>query len=167
MLNKNGHIKVATRMRSFGMRIIGYDPIVSPQDAEQNNIEFKQLDDLWPLADYITIHVPLLAETKNLVNSDVMTNKCKRGFRIVNCARGGIIDEAALLEALKSGHCAGAGLDVFVDEPTKNLELVQHPLVVCTPHLGASSVEAQNRVAVDIAEQIVKFVKKGVLEGGV
>lgn len=153
-------------MRAFGMRIIGYDPIVSAQEAEQNQIEFKQLDDLWPLADYITIHVPLMAETKNLINTAVM-GKCKRGFRVVNCARGGIIDEAALVEALKSGQCAGAGLDVFADEPTKNLELVQHPLVVCTPHLGASSIEAQNRVAVDIAEQIVKYIKKGQLDGGV
>lgn len=158
--------EVAHRMRSFGMRIIGYDPIVTPQEAEKNQIEFKQLDDLWPLADYISIHVPLMPETKNLVDAGVIS-KCKRGFRLVNCARGGIVDEAALLEALKSGQCAGAGLDVFVDEPTKNLELVQHPLVVCTPHLGASSVEAQNRVAVDIAEQIVKYVKTGLLEGGV
>lgn len=154
-------------MRSFGMRIIGYDPIVSPQDAEKNQIEFKQLDDLWPLADYITIHVPLLPETKNLVNAEVMNKKCKRGFRLVNCARGGLVDESDLLDALKSGQCAGAGLDVFLDEPTKNLELVQHPLVVCTPHLGASTKEAQNRVALDIAEQIVKYVKKGQLEGGV
>lgn len=153
-------------MRSFGMRIIGYDPIVSPQDAEKNQIEFKQLNDLWPVADYITIHVPLLPETKNLVNADVMA-KCKRGFRLVNCARGGLVDETDLLEALKSGQCAGAGLDVFLDEPTQSWELIKHPNVVCTPHLGASTTEAQNRVAVDIAEQIVKYVKKGQLEGGV
>lgn len=153
-------------MRSFGMRIVGYDPIVAPEVAEKNQIEFKQLDDLWPMADYITIHVPLMLETRNLIDAAVM-NKCKRGFRLVNCARGGIVDEAALLDSLRSGHCGGAGLDVFDEEPTKNLELVKHPSVVCTPHLGASSVEAQNRVAVDIAEQIVKYVYKGILEGAV
>lgn len=158
--------EVGHRMRAFGMNLIGYDPIVSPVEAAQNHIVFKQLEEIWPLADYITIHVPLLAETKNLFNASVL-GKCKRGFKIVNCARGGIIDEAALLESLLSGHCGGAGLDVYSEEPTKNLDLIKHPNVICTPHLGASSVEAQNRVAVDIAEQIVKFVKNGNLEGGV
>lgn len=104
--------EVGVRMRAFGMKTIGYDPIVSAADAAANNIEFKQLDEIWPLADYITIHVPLLPETKNLFNSDVFA-KCKKGFRIINCARGGIVDEAALVDALKSGQCAGAGLDVF------------------------------------------------------
>lgn len=153
-------------MRAFGMHVIGYDPIVSAEEAKANNIEFKTLEEIWPVADYISIHVPLMPETKNLVDSGVLT-KCKKGFRLVNCARGGIVDEVALLEALKSGQCAGAGLDVFAEEPTKSLDLVKHPNVVCTPHLGASSVEAQNRVAIDIADQIVKFVSKGQLEGGV
>ncbi|CAF0767982.1 unnamed protein product [Brachionus calyciflorus] len=158
--------EVASRMRAFGMRIIGYDPLVKPEDAAQWNIEAMSLEQIWPLADYITIHVPLLPETKNLLNTEVMS-KCKKGFRLVNCARGGIVEENDLLQALNSGQCAGAALDVFAEEPTKNLDLVKHNSVICTPHLGASSIEAQNRVALDIAEQIVKFVKHGKLEGGV
>ena len=158
--------EVAGRMRSFGMRIVGYDPIVTAEQARAFNIEFLSLEQIWPVADFITIHVPLLPETKNLINSRVMA-QCKQGFKVINCARGGIIDEADLLEALRSGQCGGAGLDVFAEEPTKNFDLVGHANVLCTPHLGASTVEAQNRVAIDIAEQIVKFVKHGKLEGGV
>ncbi len=158
--------EVASRMRAFGMRIVGYDPIVTAEQAASFDIEFLSLEQIWPVADYITIHVPLLAETRNLINRHVIA-QCKRGFRVVNCARGGIIDEADLLEALQSGQCAGAGLDVFAEEPTQNFDLINHPNVLCTPHLGASTTEAQNRVALDIAEQIVKFVKHGRLEGGV
>lgn len=158
--------EVASRMRAFGMRIVGYDPIVTAEQAASYDIEFLTLEQIWPVADYITIHVPLLPETRNLINRDVIS-RCRRGFRVINCARGGIIDEAALLEALQSGQCAGAGLDVYAEEPTKNFDLVNHPNVLCTPHLGASTVEAQNRVAIDIAEQIVKFVKDNRLEGGV
>lgn len=158
--------EVASRMRSFGMRTVGYDPIVSAEEAAKHNIEFFQLNEIWPLADYITIHVPLLDETKNLFNSQVLS-QCKKGFKLINCARGGIVDERALLDSLNNGHCGGAGLDVFEEEPPKNLELVRHANVISTPHLGASSVEAQNRVAIDIADQIVKYVKQGKLEGGV
>lgn len=158
--------EVATRMRAFGMRIIGYDPIVKAEDAAEWNIELMSLDQIWPEADYITIHVPFMPETKNLINANVMS-KCKRGFRLINCARGGIIEENDLVQSLNSGQCAGAALDVFAEEPTKNFDLVRHNSVICTPHLGASSIEAQNRVAVDIADQIVKFVKFGKLEGGV
>lgn len=106
--------EVANRMRAFGMNIIGYDPIVSAEDAAKANIEFKSLEEIWPVSDYISIHVPLLKETENLINTEVI-NKCKKGFRVVNCARGGIIDEDALLVALNNGQCAGAGLDVFKD----------------------------------------------------
>jgi len=158
--------EVAVRMRSFGMNIIGYDPMVQPDDAKNFNIEFMPLDNIWPSADYISIHVPLMKETKNLINGQVF-GKCKKGFKLINCARGGIIDEAALLEALNNGNCGGAALDVFEEEPPKNLDLVRHAKLICTPHIGASTGEAQNRVAVDIAEQIVKLVKLGKLEGGV
>jgi len=158
--------EVATRMRAFGMNIIGYDPIITAQQAAGFNVEFRTLEQIWPDADYISVHVPLLKETENLINADVL-NRCKKGVRIINCARGGIVDEDALLASLKNGHCAGAGLDVFRDEPTKNFDLINHPNVVCTPHLGASTSEAQNRVAIDIADQIVKFVREGKLEGGV
>ena len=104
--------EVASRMRAFGMKTIGYDPFVSAEDAAKSNIEFMSLEQIWPVADYISIHVPLLKETTHLFNADVLS-KCKKGFRLVNCARGGIIDEDALLESLNNGHCGGAGLDVF------------------------------------------------------
>lgn len=158
--------EVATRMRSFGMEIIGYDPMISPADAEKNNIKFMELNDLWPVADYITIHVPMMESTKNLCNKDVFA-KCKKGFKLINCARGGIVNEADLLAALNDERCGGAALDVFEQEPPKCTDLISHPKFICTPHLGASSVEAQNRVATDIAEQIVKFVKLNELSGGV
>lgn len=158
--------EVANRMRAFGMRVIGYDPIITAEQAASFNVEFKSLADLWPLADYISVHVPLMPETENLIDEKVLA-QCKKGVRIINCARGGIVDENALLLALNDGHCAGAGLDVFKDEPTKFFDLINHRNVVCTPHLGASTTEAQNRVALDIADQIVKFVREGKLEGGV
>lgn len=158
--------EVATRMNAFGMKCIGYDPILSIDEAAKFNVTLMSLNDIWPKADYITIHVPLMPQTQNFINADVMS-KCKQGFKIINCARGGIIDEDALLESLRSGKCAGAGLDVFAEEPPKDLELVQHSNVICTPHLGASSKEAQNRVAIDLANQIVNYVINGNLEGGV
>lgn len=158
--------EVASRMRSFGMEIIGYDPMVSAADAEKFGIKFMELNDLWPVADYITIHVPLMDSTKNLMNNEVF-NKCKKGFKLINCARGGIVEETDLLNALNDERCSGAALDVFEQEPPKCTDLISHPKFICTPHLGASSVEAQNRVASDIAEQIVKFVKTNELIGGV
>lgn len=158
--------EVASRMRAFGMKIIGYDPMMTASQAAEFNIEYHELKDLWPIADYITIHVPLMDETRNLINAQVLS-QCKKGFRIVNCARGGIIEENDLLKSLESGHCAGAAIDTFADEPTKNFALVHHPNLIGLPHLGASTVEAQARVATDIAEQIVKFVKNNKVEGAV
>lgn len=149
--------EVASRMQAFGMKTIGFDPMVSAEEAALFNVEKRDLDQIWPDADYITIHTPLIPQTRNLINSEVLS-KCKRGVRVVNVARGGIVDEAALLEALKDGRCGGAALDVFTEEPPKNpttLELIRHPRVVCTPHLGASTDEAQTRVAVEIAEQFI------------
>jgi len=158
--------EVAVRMNAFGMEIFGYDPMLTAEQVAPFNIKFKSLEEIWPIADYISIHVPLMPETTNLVNAEVLA-KCKTGVRVVNCARGGIVEENDLLEALKSGKCAGAGLDVFAEEPCTNFELVKHANVICTPHLGASSKEAQNRVAVDLANQISKYVRQNVLEGGV
>lgn len=147
--------EVATRMQSFGMTTIGYDPIIPASAAAEFDVEWLELKDIWPRADYITVHTPLIPQTKNLLNDDVFA-KCKKGVKIVNCARGGIIDEAALLRALDKGQCSGAGLDVFVEEPPPADDPIRrHPLVTCTPHLGASTVEAQNRVAEEIAQQIV------------
>lgn len=147
--------EVATRMQSFGMTTIGYDPIIPGSVSAEFNVEWLELKDIWPRADYITVHTPLIPQTKNLLNDEVFA-ACKKGVKIINCARGGIIDEAALIRALNSGQCSGAGLDVFVQEPPPADDpLRSHPLVTCTPHLGASTVEAQNRVAEEIAQQFV------------
>merc|ERR1719354_1173352 len=108
--------EVASRMQSFGMTTIGFDPMVTKENAAQDNIEWLSLDEIWPRADYVTVHTPLIPQTRGLLNKASFA-KCKKGVRVVNCARGGIIDEADLLEALTSGQCGGAGLDVFVGEP--------------------------------------------------
>ncbi len=145
--------EVAVRCQAFGMRVIGYDPVLSADVASKLNIELVSLEQLFRRSDFITVHTPLTKETKGLLNDDTLA-KCKRGVRLVNCARGGIIDEQALLRALQSGHVAGAALDVFEEEPPKNTALLQHPRVVVTPHLGASTEEAQEKVAIQIAHQI-------------
>uniref|UniRef100_A0AC34QD24 D-isomer specific 2-hydroxyacid dehydrogenase NAD-binding domain-containing protein n=1 Tax=Panagrolaimus sp. JU765 TaxID=591449 RepID=A0AC34QD24_9BILA len=143
-------------MQAFGMKIIGFDPIVTAEEAAKRNISLKQLDEIWPLADYITVHVPLIPQTKDLLGKETFA-KCKTGVRIVNVARGGIINEQDLVEALDSGKVAGAAVDVFVEEPPTYRALVDHPKVVCTPHLGASTIQAQQRVAVEIAENIISL----------
>ncbi|XP_063705319.1 D-3-phosphoglycerate dehydrogenase [Culicoides brevitarsis] len=149
--------EVALRLRAFGMRVIGYDPITSEADAKAAGIEKMELEQIWPLADYITVHTPLIPSTRGLVGTESL-KKCKKGVKVVNVARGGIVDEKALFEALESGQCAGAALDVFTEEPPKSEflhQLIKHPKVVATPHLGASTKEAQIRVAVEIAEQFI------------
>jgi len=148
--------EVALRMQSYGMKTIGYDPLVSAEEAATFNVDYMVLEKLWPLADFITVHVPLIPPTKGMINAKVFAI-CKTGVKVINVARGGIIDEKDLLEALNDGRCGGAGLDVFVTEPPKDVsfDLVKHPKVLATPHLGASTTEAQLRVAQEIAEQIV------------
>lgn len=158
--------EVATRMQSFGMRTIGYDPITPPEITATWGVEQMSLEQLWPQCDYITVHTPLMPSTTGLLN-DASFAKCKKGVKVVNCARGGIIDEAALLRAVESGQCGGAGLDVFVEEPPKNRSLVNHPNVISCPHLGASTKEAQARCGQDIALQIVDMVKGKGLVGAV
>jgi phosphoserine aminotransferase len=140
---------------AFGMRVIGFDPVLSAESAEKAGIEPVSLDAIWSRSDFISLHTPLTPDTRNLVNESTLA-KCKAGVRIVNCARGGIINEVDLLEAVKSGHVAGAALDVFRSEPPppESMELAQHPNIICTPHVGASTKEAQLAVAVDIARQI-------------
>ena len=147
--------EVARWCQALGMKTIGYDPVISDAAARDANIEPVPLDTLWAQADYITVHTPLTADTKKLINAKTLS-KCKQGVRIVNCARGGIIDEAALLEALKSGQVAGASLDVLEEEPPSAAaaELIKHPNLLLTPHLGASTTDAQLRVAHDIAVQM-------------
>ncbi|XP_020287399.1 uncharacterized protein LOC109856485 [Pseudomyrmex gracilis] len=154
--------EVAHRMKSFGMNIVAFDPILKPEVADQLDVTKMSLDEIWPVADYITVHTPLIPQTRNLINATTLA-KCKKGVCIINVARGGIVDEEALLNSLKSGHCGGAALDVFVEEPPKNpitLELIKHPKVIATPHLGASTAEAQQRVAVEIAQQFLALSGK-------
>uniref|UniRef100_A0A672JW68 phosphoglycerate dehydrogenase n=1 Tax=Sinocyclocheilus grahami TaxID=75366 RepID=A0A672JW68_SINGR len=158
--------EVATRMQSFGMKTIGYDPITPPEVSASWGVEQMSLEELWPQCDYITVHTPLMPSTTGLLN-DTSFAKCKKGVKVVNCARGGIIDEAALLRALESGQCGGAGLDVFVEEPPKNRALVNHPNVISCPHLGASTKEAQARCGKEIALQIVDMATGKALVGAV
>lgn len=153
--------EVALRMQAFGMKVIGFDPMVSREDAAKLNITSLGLDAIWPQADYITVHTPLIPQTRNLIGAESL-RKCKKGVRIINVARGGIVDEVALLDSLKCGQCGGAALDVFCEEPPKSaqtLELIRHPKVIVTPHLGASTDEAQIRVAVEIAEQFIALAE--------
>ncbi|KAM3607261.1 uncharacterized protein V6R79_004489 [Siganus canaliculatus] len=158
--------EVASRMQSFGMRTIGYDPITPPEVSASWGVEQMPLEQLWPQCDYITVHTPLMPSTVGLLNDESFA-KCKKGVKVVNCARGGIIDEASLLRALESGQCGGAGLDVFVEEPPKDRSLVDHPNVISCPHLGASTKEAQARCGEDIAVQIVDMVQGKKLVGAV
>jgi len=146
---------VANCARTLGMTVIGYDPVMATDEMTELGIAKVDLEGIWKRADFITLHTPLTPETTNLLNDDTLA-LCKPGVRIVNCARGGIVDEAALLRALDSGKVAGAALDVYSSEPPKdNLKpLIQHPRLVCTPHLGASTEEAQINVARDIAQQM-------------
>eukprot|EP00596_Hydrurales_sp_CCMP1899_P002228 CAMPEP_0119039938 /NCGR_PEP_ID=MMETSP1177-20130426/9717_1 /TAXON_ID=2985 /ORGANISM="Ochromonas sp, Strain CCMP1899" /LENGTH=514 /DNA_ID=CAMNT_0007004491 /DNA_START=290 /DNA_END=1834 /DNA_ORIENTATION=- len=146
---------VASCAQTMGMHVIGYDPVMTPDQFQEVGIERADLEDIWAKSDFITVHTPLTPETSNLIG-DATLAKCKEGVRIVNCARGGIVDEAALLRGLQSGKVAGAALDVFTSEPPKEhlRTLIAHPNLVCTPHLGASTDEAQVNVARDIAVQM-------------
>ncbi|KNC81328.1 phosphoglycerate dehydrogenase [Sphaeroforma arctica JP610] len=162
--------EVAKRMQAFDVKTIGYDPIMPKNVAAKFNIEAMDLDAVFAQSDFLTIHTPLTPQTKGLLGEDAF-KKCKKGFRVVNCARGGIIDEEALLIALNDGVCAGAALDVFQEEPPMDSpissKLIAHPLVIATPHLGASTKDAQVKVAVEIAESIVRATRGGALVGAV
>jgi D-3-phosphoglycerate dehydrogenase len=145
--------EVAVRCRGLGMSVIGSDPVLGSEIAARMGIELVTTDELFRRADFITVHTPLSDETRGLLNRESLA-RCKRGVRIINCARGGIVDEAALLEALESGHVEGAALDVFEVEPPADSPLVRHERVVVTPHLAASTGEAQEKVALQIARQV-------------
>ncbi|MDD8016978.1 MAG: phosphoglycerate dehydrogenase [Bacteroidota bacterium] len=164
-LGKIGH-EVALRAQAFGMTTIGYDPVLSADVAAKINVELVSLDEIYRRSDFITVHTPLNNETRGLLN-DATIAKCKKGVRLLNCARGGIIDEAALLRALDSGHVAGAAIDVYSEEPPKDYTLAKHPKVVATPHLGASTEEAQEKVAIQIAHQIADALKDRGIVGAV
>ena len=145
---------VAARAKAFEMKILAYDPLVSAEEIKKRGGEPVSLDELLTAADMITMHMPLTADSRNLLNAEALA-KTKAGVYIVCAARGGVIDEEALLAALNSGHVAGAALDVFANEPPGTTELVAHPHVIDSPHIGAQTVEAQARAANDIAEEIL------------
>jgi D-3-phosphoglycerate dehydrogenase len=151
---------VADRAIGLRMKVIAYDPFLTPERAQTLGIEKVELEDLLARADFITLHTPLIDATRNILNAETLA-KTKKGVRIVNCARGGLIDEAALYDALKSGQVAGAALDVFLVEPAENNPLFDLPNVICTPHLGASTTEAQENVALQVAEQISAYLMTG------
>ena len=146
------------------MKILAYDPFLSNEKALEMGVEkIEGLEDLLPKADFITLHVPLTDMTKNILSRENL-KKTKKGVRIINCARGGLVDESALADFLKSGHVAGAALDVFEEEPANSNPLFNLPNVVCTPHLGAATIEAQENVALQVAEQMSNYLLEGAVE---
>ena len=151
---------VADRALGLRMKVIAYDPFLSPERAVELGIEKVELDALLARADFITLHTPLTDQTRNILSAENLA-KTKQGVRIINCARGGLIDEAALKAALDSGHVAGAALDVFVEEPAKHSPMFGTANFVCTPHLGASTDEAQVNVAIQVAEQLSDYLVNG------
>ena len=151
---------VCERALGLKMKVVAYDPCLSEERAEKLGVQKVELDDLLARADFITLHVPKTEQTSNILNAEAIA-KMKPGVRVVNCARGGLVDEAALAEALKSGHVAGAAFDVFEVEPATDSPLFNLPNVVCTPHLGAATTEAQENVAVQVAEQMSDYLLTG------
>ena len=151
---------VADRAHGLKMKVVAYDPFLSPERAVELGVEKAELDELLARADFITLHTPLTDQTRGILSRDALA-KTKPGVRIVNCARGGLIDEEALKEALDSGHVTGAALDVFSEEPAKDNPLFGTRGLICTPHLGASTNEAQVNVAIQVAEQMADYLLLG------
>jgi len=151
---------VASRALGLKMKVVAYDPFLTPERAVEMGVEKVDLDQLLARADFITLHTPLTDQTRNILSAENLA-KTKKGVRIINCARGGLIDEAALKAALDSGQVAGAALDVFQTEPAKESPLFGTPNFICTPHLGASTNEAQVNVALQVAEQMADFLVNG------
>jgi D-3-phosphoglycerate dehydrogenase len=159
--------EVASRAQAFGMKVFAYDPYLSATRAKALNVEMATLDEIYAQADFITVHMPMTDETRGMINAQAMA-KMKRGVRLLNCARGGIIVEADLIEAIKSGQVAGAALDVYEAEPLAK----DHPLrslsqVIMTPHLGASTDEAQENVGIEVAEAISDYLLHGAVRNAV
>ncbi|MFV1874290.1 phosphoglycerate dehydrogenase [Nioella sp.] len=154
---------VCDRARGLKMKVIAYDPFLSEEKADKMGVEKVELDELLKRADFITLHVPLTDQTRNILSAENLA-KTKKGVRIINCARGGLVDETALAELLKSGHVAGAAFDVFAEEPATENPLFNLPNVVCTPHLGAATTEAQENVALQVAEQMADYLLTGAVQ---
>ena len=151
---------VADRAQGLKMKVIACDPFLTPEHARRTGVEKVELDELLAAADFISLHTPLTGQTRNILSADAL-NRTKKGVRIVNCARGGLVDELALAAALANGHVAGAALDVFENEPARENPLFGMENVVATPHLGASTTEAQEKVALQVAEQMADFLVNG------
>jgi len=157
---------VINRALGLHMRVIAYDPFLSPERAADIGVHKVELDELFKRADFITLHTPLTDKTRNIVDAGALA-KTKKGVRIINCARGGLVDEAALRAALDSRQVAGAAFDVFSEEPASANPLFGHPNVVCTPHLGAATTEAQENVALQVAEQMSDYLLQGAISNAV
>src|SRR5262245_49137892 len=156
--------EVARKCQAMGMKVLAYDPFINPDTPLSSGLVLVSLDEIWEKADFISFHVPLSDETRNLVNKRTI-QRMKDGVRLINCARGGIIDEADLLDGLKSGKVAGAALDVFEKEPNPTSPLLKEENFIATPHLGASTVEAQRKVSEDICRQVSDFLLKRAVLG--
>ncbi|HZC22822.1 MAG TPA: phosphoglycerate dehydrogenase, partial [Candidatus Binatia bacterium] len=159
-------MEVARRARAFGMELVGHDPFVSVSVAKEQGIRLATLDEVYAGADYITLHVGLTPQTTGMINEATIA-KMKQGVRLVNCARGELVNEADLARALQQGHVAAAAIDVFAEEPPKNSPLLALPNVVLTPHVGGSTAEAQEAVGVQIAQQVKEYLKHGVIQNAV
>ena len=157
---------VADRAVGLKMKVVAFDPFLSPERAVELGVEKVDLDDLLRRSDFITLHTPLTEKTRNVIDATALT-KTRKGVRIINCARGGLVDERALAAALKSGHVGGAAFDVFEVEPAKESVLFGLPNVICTPHLGAATNEAQENVALQVAEQMSDYLLKGAISNAV
>ena len=157
---------VARRGIGLGMRVIAFDPFLGAERAKELGVEKVELKDLFARADVITLHTPLTDKTRNIIGADALATM-KDGVRIINCARGGLIDEAALAEAIRDGRVAGAGIDVFETEPATDSPLFGLEGVVCTPHLGASTTEAQENVAIQVAEQMSDYLVRGAVSNAI
>ncbi len=158
---------VAKVAKGFGMKIFAFDPFVSPEQAKDFGFELGSLDEVFANADFLTIHTPVTDETRNIIGRDAF-GKMKKGVRVINCARGGLVDETALLEAIENGTVAAAALDVFSSEPLDaNSPLLKNDKIITTPHLGASTTEAQEGVALTVAEQMRDFLLSGELRNAV
>jgi D-3-phosphoglycerate dehydrogenase len=157
---------VADRALGLKMRVIAFDPFLSEKRAVEIGVEKVELDDLIARADFITLHTPLTEQTRNIISREAIA-RMKKGARLINCARGGLVDEAALAEALRSGHLGGAALDVFETEPATDSPLFGLETVVCTPHLGAATAEAQENVALQVADQMADFLLNGAVSNAI
>ncbi|MBH5317994.1 phosphoglycerate dehydrogenase [Paenibacillus sp. GSMTC-2017] len=151
--------EVAKRAKAFGMNIMGYDPFMTEERAEKMGVKLASVDEIVRQADFMTVHTPLTPETRHMIGKEQF-NVMKKGMRIVNCARGGIIDEYALVEAIDQDIVAGAAFDVFeVEPPAEDHPFLKHPKIIVTPHLGASTIEAQENVAIDVSEQVLHILR--------